>query len=238
MALRALLLDFGGTLATEVPSRGELYARSARARGVDVTAERMAARMAAVHRDMPREWAGRPRYADPWFEEFIQRVFHGELGVAAAELPSVTRELFARFSDAASFRLFPGALDLLRAARGRSLRTAVVSNWSEHLEELLTNLGLRALLDVVLSSAVEGLEKPDPALFVRALEALGVGAGEALHAGNEPELDVAGARAAGIEAVLVAPSGKMGAPGALRTLRELHELVLARTLLFLPEPPA
>ena len=125
------------------------------------------------------------------------------------ELPSLKRELFARFSDAGTFRIFPGALELLETAHEAGLALAVVSNWSQRLPLLLEHLGLANRLDVILCSAVERLEKPDPRIFERALERLGVAATSAVHAGNDPEKDCAGARAAGLRAVLVDHSGTM-----------------------------
>jgi hypothetical protein len=50
---------------------------------------------------------------------------------------------------------------------------------------------------VVVDSALFGAEKPDPAIFRAALDALGVDPGEALYVGDLYEVDVLGARAAG-----------------------------------------
>ena len=63
---------------------------------------------------------------------------------------------------------------------------------------------------------------PTRAVFGRALELAGVEPAEALHVGDSLENDVAGARAAGIRAVLVARDG--GAPAGVETVRSLAEL--------------
>ena len=49
----------------------------------------------------------------------------------------------------------------------------------------------------MIDSALVGVEKPDPAIFRAALEALGVAPEEALYVGDLYEVDVVGARAAG-----------------------------------------
>ena len=59
-------------------------------------------------------------------------------------------------------------------------------------------LGLGSLFDVVVISQSEGLTKPDPLIFTRAVERIGVAPGEAMFVGDHPEIDVAGARAAGL----------------------------------------
>jgi putative hydrolase of the HAD superfamily len=60
---------------------------------------------------------------------------------------------------------------------------------------------------VVLDSFVVGIEKPQPAIFHRALDALGVPAGQTLHVGDTGWADVAGARAAGVRPVHLDPHG-------------------------------
>ena len=94
------------------------------------------------------------------------------------------------------------ALERLRAA---GLRLGVVSNSDGRVEEALEAAGLRDYFDVVVDSGVLGIEKPDPRIFQAALDALGVAPEEALYVGDLFEVDVVGARAAGIEAVLLAP---------------------------------
>ncbi len=96
------------------------------------------------------------------------------------------------------------ALALLRAC-GR--RLVVVSNANGTLVALLRRLGLLDAFEAVLDSAVEGVEKPDPRLFQLALERVGAEPGTALHVGDMYEIDVVGARAAGLRAVLVDPDG-------------------------------
>ena len=53
MTLQALLLDFGGTLATEVSSRAAIYADAARVHGCAVSEERMAELMSSAHAALP-----------------------------------------------------------------------------------------------------------------------------------------------------------------------------------------
>jgi putative hydrolase of the HAD superfamily len=222
MPLRALLLDFGGTLAREREPRAALYAAAGRAHGVEVDEARMEVLMRDVHAALPREIDGAFRYSDPWFRAYIARVFQEGLSFEGS-LDELAEGLLATFSDARTFDSFPDATDLLAGTGG--LRRAVVSNWGPRLALLLEGLGVT--VDLVLSSALERLEKPDPALFQRALDRLGVAADEALHVGDRLDTDVAGARAAGIQAVLLDRSGRMSAPPDVRVVRSLAELELS-----------
>lgn len=92
------------------------------------------------------------------------------------------------------------ALGRLRSA---GLRLGVVSNSDGQVEAALRAAGLRDCFDVVIDSALFGAEKPDPAIFRAALRTLGVEPHEALYVGDLYEVDILGARAAGMEAVLL-----------------------------------
>ena len=170
---------------------------------------------------LPREIGGAYRYSDRWFGAFIERVFRGHVTTGEA-LGSLATELIQTFSDSSTYTLFPDVSPLL--ARAQGMRVGVVSNWGPRLSTLLGGLGVEA--DLALTSALERLEKPDPALFQRALTGLGVTAGEALHVGDRLDTDVLGARAAGIRPVLLDRSGRMSTPPGLRVVRSLEDLEL------------
>ena len=223
MTLEAVFLDVGQTLLTEFPSRFALYADAARARGIDAGPKDMRQLMVEAHHGLPKVLNGAFRYSDPWFEAFIGKIFCDSLGLERSALPKLAEELFARFENPESFRLYPGARDLLARLREHGLALGVISNWSARLPRLLRALELETCFDFVVCSALEGVEKPDPRIFELALERAGVAAERALHAGDHPEKDVAGARAVGLQAVRV--EHREGAPeGASPCVHSLSEL--------------
>jgi haloacid dehalogenase superfamily, subfamily IA, variant 3 with third motif having DD or ED/haloacid dehalogenase superfamily, subfamily IA, variant 1 with third motif having Dx(3-4)D or Dx(3-4)E len=103
--------------------------------------------------------------------------------------------------------------DALARLRAAGLRLGVVSNSDGRVEEALQVSGLRDYFDVVVDSTLAGVEKPDPAIFRAALDVLGVGASEALYVGDLYDVDVIGANAAGIPAVLLVGPDTSAPPG-------------------------
>jgi HAD superfamily hydrolase (TIGR01549 family) len=91
----------------------------------------------------------------------------------------------------------------LRRLRAAGLRLVVVSNTNGTLRRMFDRVGLLPHVDVVIDSAEEGIEKPDPRLFVRALERSGASRETTIHTGDLYEIDIVGARAAGLKAVLI-----------------------------------
>ena len=98
----------------------------------------------------------------------------------------------------------PAALDRLRDA---GLRLLVVSNANGRLRACFERIGLLRHFHDVVDSCEVGVEKPDPRIFRIALERGGARPERTLHVGDLYQVDVVGARAAGIRAVLLDSDG-------------------------------
>ena len=102
-------------------------------------------------------------------------------------------------------QVLDSAQALLEALRGRGVKTGVVANsWPEPARLLRADAeayGLAALLDVQIWSGEVGFRKPQPGIFLRALEELGVDPVDAMFVGDRLETDVRGASDAGLTAV-------------------------------------
>ncbi len=134
----------------------------------------------------------------------------GEIGEAAlwawvAERLALDAELAAFRADFwRGDRVDETLVDLIRRLRPR-YQTAVISNATDGLRNTLEAYGLLGEFDVVVGSAYEGVMKPDPAIYQRALQRLGRAADEAVLIDDAPA-NVAGAVAVGLNAILFTPT--------------------------------
>jgi len=96
----------------------------------------------------------------------------------------------------------PDALARMRAS-GRQL--IVVSNSDGEVDRRLRDLGLLDLVDDVVDSGTVGHEKPDPRIFEHAVMRARTTADRCVHVGDLYSVDIVGARAAGVHAVLLDP---------------------------------
>src|SRR5207244_998039 len=110
--------------------------------------------------------------------------------------------VYGEFTDLANYALFDDVIPALEALRAAGLRLGIVSNFEEWLERLLVHLGVTRFFEVRVISGLEGIEKPDPAIFRLAMERAGVTPAESAYVGDNPELDVEPAAAAGMSAIL------------------------------------
>ena len=225
--VQAVLIDAMGTLV-ELEPPAPLLRRAVRERlGTRVSleqAERAMAAEIAFYRANHLEGADADGLAA--LRRGCAAVVRDNLpALRAASVDAVLEALLASLR----FRAHADAVDALRTLRSAGVKRVAVSNWDSSLGDALARAGLAELLDGAISSAEAGADKPRPEIFARALElAGGVAPDAAIHVGDRLDEDVAGARAAGIRAVLLvrddsAPDGVE----AIRSLAELPALALA-----------
>ena len=129
-------------------------------------------------------------------------------------------------------RPLPGMAETLKGLRSGGISLGIVTNGesafqARHIEAL----GLHDLVDVVLISQAEGLRKPEAELFQRAAARLGVPPGRCLFVGDDPEADILGAHAAGMQTAWLRrgwgwPAALPPPPGAtIDALSEVPNLV-------------
>jgi FMN phosphatase YigB (HAD superfamily) len=91
--------------------------------------------------------------------------------------------------------------------RALGLKLTIVSNANGTLRAHLARIGLDRYVDCVLDSCDEQVEKPDPRLFEIALARSGARKESTIHVGDLYNIDVVGARNAGLRAVLLDETG-------------------------------
>lgn len=221
---RALLLDALGTLVELRPPAPLLQRELARRFGIRVSASQAERAIAAeiayyrAHLDEGRDPASlatlRRRCA-----QALRTALPPSVALAGIEPEALTQALLASLR----FRAFADAPPAILAARAQGARIVVASNWDASLPDVLARVGLAPLLDGIVTSAHAGTRKPAPEVFEQALRAAGARAGDACHVGDSVIEDVAGARGAGIEPILLSRDRAPGPPG-VRTITTLSEL--------------
>ncbi|MGH7934765.1 MAG: HAD-IA family hydrolase [Candidatus Binataceae bacterium] len=206
--LRVVFFDAAGTLFEPREPVGESYARIAREFGVVAAATQVSAAFRHVFHRTPglafgpeRTAAELRRLERQWWHGVVAQVFAG-LG-RFDDFEAYFATLFAFFADSAHWRADPEAAPLLADLKGRGLKLGVISNFDTRLYAILKGLELSPYFNSITISSEAGYAKPAPEIFRTALERNFAQATQALHVGDSEPLDVAGAQAAGIAAVLI-----------------------------------
>lgn len=98
---------------------------------------------------------------------------------------------------------YPDADRVLRTLRERGYRLGIIANQTPGSEARLSRFGLLPYFDVVAASAEEGVAKPDPEIFLRALARAGRSPADAVMIGDRTDNDIAPAKALGMQTVLI-----------------------------------
>ena len=205
--VRAVLFDAAGTLIRPREPIGETYARAARAHGVALAPERLTAAFRASFAEakpmvFPAEAADRVAARErAWWRDLVRATFARAGAEEIPDFDALFAILWDAFAAPAAWQVADGAAPALAELRRAGVATGVVSNFDARLPRLLAGLGLAPLLDTVVVPSSAGARKPDPAIFRAATDALGCAPSEAVHVGDDPRLDLAGARGAGLRAI-------------------------------------
>ena len=214
--LRAVLFDVDFTLARPGPDLGpEGYRRLGERYGLSLDPSRYdEARRAA--------FATLKRHPELDHDEeiwvlFTQRIIEGMGGVG--ETYAAALEMEGAWSHAHHFELYDDALPTLAELRQHGLRIGLLSNSARDLDAFVSHHALTA--DAVLTSVLHGKTKPHETIFRRMLELLDVEPEEAVMVGDTLEDDIEGARAVGMQALLVDREGRYPELESLAGLRAL-----------------
>ena len=226
LPLKAVFFDAAGTLFRVRGSVGRAYATVAARHDVATSAEEMEGRFRSVFRSMPPMCfpgvpaEDLPEHERAWWRKVVSSAFAGS---RFDDFEKFFSDLFCHFARADSWELYTDVIPALSGLRARNLRLAIVSNFDSRLTQICEGLGIARFFDAVVMSSQAGCAKPDPQIFAIALERIGVSPAEALHVGDSETLDVEGAEAAGLRALLIDRAANTSDPE--RRIADLREVL-------------
>lgn len=192
--MKAVLLDFYGTLASAVPESQPPFGELLQKRGYEPVEYRWD--------DMDLDHSAHSTDADAYlaYHRARQRRLLEDCGVGPDDIEHLLDDIV---EWEGGFRMagYDDSAPALRALRGKGLRLGICSNWEWDLSSFVGQAGLAGLVDVEVTSARVGYRKPHPEIYARTLDLLGVEAADAVFVGDTWDADVEGPLAAGMRPV-------------------------------------
>jgi putative hydrolase of the HAD superfamily len=229
----AILFDLDGTLRAHDPEGFEAFLDYAQRAGLSLSALQKAQCERAVHRywaDGAQVSGHLARFDERGFWVNYNQVLLDAMGVRSCDDCAHRIQDFFEHYDPADV-LFPDTPLVLARLHAEGYTLGLVSNRDGNLDGVTRNYGIDRYFRFTLSGGQAGVFKPDPAIFRQALKlAGGVPASRAVYIGDNYYADVLGARAVGMDAILIDPRGvfrDMCDPSVAR-LRDVLDLILAR----------
>ena len=206
MGYRAVFFDAGETILHPAPSFPELFASVLEGFGHAVDHATIRDGLQAI----PQRFVEAAERGELWTTSpersraFWTSVYHHFLDrVGLPTGDGLQDALYGAFTDVGNYELFADVRPVVGALSDAGIRLGLISNFEAWLEDLLVHLDIRDVFEVMVISGVEGIEKPDPAIFELALARAGLRPDEAVYVGDVPAFDVEPPSALGMHAVLV-----------------------------------
>lgn len=208
--VEAVFFDWFNTLADFKPSRQEIYQQTFRKFAVTLSMNEVIRGILKADRYYFEENA-RSRVHNRSLQEQMAvylcypRAILDEAGVERSPelIWKVLNIVFDKFKKGSTFVLFDDVLPILTTLKQRKLILGLLTNASKDAISRYSYLGLEPHLDLVVTPEEVGANKPEPAIFQAALDRAGVKAAEAVHVGDQYDLDIVGARRVGINPILI-----------------------------------
>lgn len=207
--IKAVFFDWFNTLARYDPPREELHSKLLGEFGISVSPRDMMAGLLAADKFFYAESTRTPVQKMSPKEQADFYLRYGEILFQAAKLKidnKLLSQIIRRWPEMQRqmhFVLFEDVLATMALLKKDNFTIGLLTNATRRAVSVNTELGLQPFLDFIVTSEEAGVEKPDPAIFRLALDKAGVKADEAVHVGDQYEIDIAGARATGIKPVMI-----------------------------------
>jgi HAD superfamily hydrolase (TIGR01549 family) len=205
MAIEAVFFDWMETVGHPEVERHDLHAQVFSRFGIEVAPLSLIRPIYKAETEVsggtPYRW---DESKDP--ERFIsyEAKILSEIGI---NLPwetilQIMKEL-SRDSRLIGFCLYDDVIPTVEILKGKGLILGLITSMKNEIVIMCRRLGLAPYLDFIVTSSDVEAPKPEPPVFLKALERSGVDASSAMYVGDQYSTDVVGARSVGINPVLI-----------------------------------
>ena len=203
----AVVFDAAGTLiGRDSPDHFEEYfVIAAREVGHVITVDQVRDKVAEIYEDTQKRLGGARMTGPGEARQFWVELYEAVLRAAGVEgdIREGIDRFYDKFQEGHYLQVYSDVLPTLGALQEGGIRMGILSNWSEHLEDLLDKLRIRSYFEFVVVSAKVGVEKPDGRIFDITVDRTGLPHSRILYVGDHPEDDILAARKVGIDALLL-----------------------------------
>ena len=217
------IFDYGGTLDTGGQHWGKVLWHAYERHRIAVTEQQFREAYVHAERTLGKNPIIKPTDTFRKTLETKLRLQMAFLGIGDDALPPLLDDVYA-----GAVQQTARSRDILLQLKERC-PLVLVSNFYGNLSTVLREFALDGIFEAVVESAVVGVRKPDPRIFLLGAEALGLPPYSVTAVGDSLEKDIIPARQAGCRTVWLQGEGwtahDASAPEADRVIHSLDELL-------------
>lgn len=231
-AIKGIIFDYGGTIDSRGVHWSEIIWDGYREAGIDVSKEDFRDAYVYAERELARTRHILPHHN---FHDLLlikmrielqQLVDNGKIPADGMEEKAIS---VARYCYDSARRCVEEARPVLESLSSR-FPLVLVSNFYGNVESVLADFDLCRYFRSIIESAVVGVRKPDPRIFLLGVEALGLRSEEVLVIGDSYKKDILPAESIGCQVLWIKGKGwtadedAVTHPNIIKTLSEITEL--------------
>lgn len=205
--IKAVFFDLYYTLVCYDPPPEEIQSRVLQELGINIKPEALRRPLFVANEFIYNELARipltkrSPEGRAALFAQY-QGIMLKEAGIAASK-QLITALLGKAQQVKSKLVLYADVMPVLKDLKSRGLMLGLISNMDSDVTPILADLGLDAVLQIVVTSREVGYSKPQPEIFQAALRQGGVPASVAAYIGDQYSIDMLGAKNAAIKGILL-----------------------------------
>ncbi len=203
----AIFFDFYNTLASHQPPREKVYAEICREMGIQAEPKKLFLSLSDADLYMRQESNRLPldKRSDQerldFYIKYVTKILKGA-GIDVSQ--DVALQIIPRLQKHKwELRVYDDTLPTLQKLKEQGLLTGLISNVIQDMDVTFSRLGLQPYLDLKTTSGEVGYDKPNPEIFLAALDKAKLQPEKTIYVGDQYEIDVVGARSVGMQAVLI-----------------------------------
>lgn len=227
--IKLCTFDITNTLLKFRMPVGEEYSKVARFYGVEREPAKITAAFLQNWKIMNSNYPNFGCYKGLTSREWWQKIVQNTLALDGEELTNkqldcISNHLYEIYKKNICWEVIPGVVPLLKHLKNENISLGVISNFDERLKSVLSANDLDSYFDFILASFVVQVAKPDKKIFDLALHKSScLLSSNALHIGDDIELDYFAAKNAGWNALLISDKTKKDSLSADVKLEEVIE---------------
>ena len=207
--IKAIFFDWFNTLAHYYPPREEFESQALKELGFDVSPKAISPGLYLADKNYYEENVRLPirqrsREEQTKIYTGYHRIILKEAGITLTD--DLVFKLMSRIlqlNTSMKFILFDDVIATLKVLKEKKLILGLLTNLQSEVDSICHELGIAAYLDFTVTSTEVGADKPQPPIFMKALELAQAKASETIHIGDHYQNDVLGARGVGISPILL-----------------------------------
>jgi len=198
---KAIIFDFGDTLASTVPTYPDRIRIALSDTGFEFDEKHYFSAFQYADYIIYKEYLDDQKISSSIYQKKLISIILREL-----EINMETEEAWSHIRRNMSISeykriLLPGAEELLNYLSKSGFRLAVISNNDGKTAEKCEQVGIAQYFEIIIDSTNVNIIKPDKDIFLLASQKLGIDTLDMLHIGDLYGADILGARNAGIETI-------------------------------------